>query len=112
MNDARKLIEATCPMCHGSLGEIRADGGASEFVCVVGHQYSAQALVEAHWHAQKRALWAAVLALEEAVNVANAAVRQFPEEAQTQLRAKAERRRVEQAAVIRKILTDLENPLS
>jgi two-component system, chemotaxis family, protein-glutamate methylesterase/glutaminase len=108
MRDAnKKLIEATCPDCRGSLGEIRHDGGTPEFVCMIGHRYSAQALLAAHYEAQKRALWAAVVALEESANVASTAAPQFPEEAGTRLRAQGERR-IQQAAGIRKVLEGLE----
>jgi two-component system chemotaxis response regulator CheB len=107
MSDAtKKLIEATCPDCRGSLGEIRRDGGTSEFVCMIGHHYSAQALLAKHYEAQKRALWAAVVALEESANVANTAAPQF-QEAGARLRAQGERR-IQQAAVIRKVLEALE----
>jgi two-component system, chemotaxis family, protein-glutamate methylesterase/glutaminase len=107
MNDAqRMLIEATCPDCRGSLAKIR-DAGVSNFVCIVGHHYSASALLARHYETQKRALWAAVLALEESANVANAAAPTFSAEVGTRLRAQAERR-IDQAAVIRKVLRALE----
>jgi hypothetical protein len=107
-NATKKLIEATCPYCGGSLGEIwNDDAGISEFVCMIGHQYAPRELLAAHYEAQKRALWAAVRALEELANVANAASTVFPEEEARQRRAKADRR-IEQAAAIRKIVQALE----
>jgi hypothetical protein len=77
---------------------------------MVGHHYSARALLSAHYEAQKRALWAAVLALEESASVANAAAPQFPEQARTRLRGQG-KRRTEQAGGIRKILQALDPPL-
>ena len=60
-----RIIQATCPECRGPLTEIR-DGELMEFQCLVGHRYSPEAVLHAHAEAEERALWAAVVALEEA----------------------------------------------
>ena len=79
MTEDKKLIEATCPECRGPLTEIRHDD-ISEYRCLVGHRYSARGVLQAHSEAQEKALWAAVVALEEAANLARAVSDQFPAE--------------------------------
>ena len=61
----KDTIEATCPECRGPLTRARIDH-FDEFECLVGHKYSAEMLLNAHSETQERALWAAVVALEEA----------------------------------------------
>ena len=58
-------IEATCPECRGPLSQIRSTG-LMQFECLVGHRYSALSVLESHCEAEEKALWSAVVALEEA----------------------------------------------
>jgi len=59
-------ISATCPDCGGAL-LFRPD--ALEFSCVIGHGYSCDEFLQAHFETQKRALIAALTALAEATQV-------------------------------------------
>jgi two-component system chemotaxis response regulator CheB len=106
MTEDKKLIEATCPECRGPLTEIRHDD-ICEYRCLVGHRYSARGVLQAHSEAQEKALWAAVVALEEAANLARAVSDQFPPEVAERLVAQGERR-LQQAAEVRKLLQGLE----
>ena len=69
MPDARP-INATCPDCRGPLSEV-VENGVREYRCLVEHRFSDLALLHAHSDTQERALWSAVVALEEAVVIAN-----------------------------------------
>jgi two-component system chemotaxis response regulator CheB len=106
MNEAKTLIEATCPDCRGPLSELR-DGAFAEYSCLVGHRYSPRALLAAHSEAQEKALWAAVVALEESANLAHRLAPRFKEETGNRLREQGNRR-VEKAAIIREIASGLE----
>ncbi len=70
--ETKELINATCPECRGPLTEVTHDGQLHEYECLVGHKYTAKALLDAHSETQERALWAAVVALEESTNVVDA----------------------------------------
>ena len=64
-----KLTRLTCPDCNGPIEEFQA-GAMPEFKCRVGHSYSPASMVAAHAEWLERALWAAVLALEEGAELA------------------------------------------
>ncbi len=102
----RQIIEATCPDCRGPLSETRNEE-LREYSCLVGHKYSARSLLEAHSDAQERALWAAVVALEESTNLVQVLQPGLPAQLATRLEGQAERKR-RQAAEIRNILERLE----
>lgn len=57
-------VEITCPDCRGSLKQYRF-GSITEYRCRVGHAHSPLSIVNTHRATQERALWAAVVALEE-----------------------------------------------
>jgi len=78
-----------------------------EYRCLVGHRYSTRTLLAAHSEAQEKALWSAVVALEEAANIANEVAPQFSEDAAARLRAQGDKR-LKQASEIRALLQDLE----
>ena len=59
----------TCPECRGPLTEER-QGRIIEFRCRVGHAYAPLALYEEHREAVERTLWATLVALEEAADIA------------------------------------------
>jgi two-component system, chemotaxis family, protein-glutamate methylesterase/glutaminase len=106
MEEAKTSIEATCPDCRGPLSEIR-HGTAVEYLCLVGHRYSARALLNAHSDAQEKALWAAVVALEEAATLANRLAPMFHADVGVRLRKQAASR-IEHASDIRKVIAALE----
>jgi two-component system, chemotaxis family, protein-glutamate methylesterase/glutaminase len=60
----------TCPDCRGPISESR-QGSITEFACRVGHRYSPVTFLAAHAETRERALWAAVVALEEGADVAH-----------------------------------------
>jgi hypothetical protein len=78
-----------------------------EYRCLVGHRYSTRNLLAAHSEAQEKALWSAVVALEEAANIARELAPRFSEEAAARLRLQGENR-LKQASEIRAILQQLE----
>jgi two-component system chemotaxis response regulator CheB len=102
----KENIDATCPDCRGPLSEIK-DDGRHEFRCRVGHVYSTRSLLHAHSETQEKALWSAVVALEEASTLVQAAAPNLPPEAAARLQGQAEVK-MQQAKEIRSILERLE----
>ncbi|HLK51089.1 MAG TPA: hypothetical protein VKT49_23265 [Bryobacteraceae bacterium] len=78
-----------------------------EYRCLVGHAYSPRSLLESHSETQERMLWAAVVALEETMNIAGLVASQFSPAVAQKLQEQAQVK-VRQAAEIRKILERLE----
>lgn len=101
----RRLINATCPECRGPLTEIQ-DGRIVEFECLVGHRYTPQALLHAHAETQERALWEAIVALEEAANMVAAAAPHLPQAVRSSLESEAQEKG-HQAETIREIVHEL-----
>ncbi len=105
--ESRELINATCPECRGPLTEVEHDGQLREYECLVGHRYSARALLHAHSDTQEKSLWAAVVALEEASNMVDAVAPEFTPDVVERLREQAARKH-DQAKEIRDLLQRLE----
>jgi two-component system chemotaxis response regulator CheB len=99
-------INATCPECRGPLTKLQ-DENVIEFRCLVGHLYSPAALLQEHSQVQETALWAAVVALEEATELVDQTASQFAPEKAAQLKKQAVLKR-EQAQHVRTILQELE----
>ncbi len=99
---SRRLIQATCPECRGPLTEIR-NGELVEFECLVGHRYSPRALLHAHAETQERALWSAVVALEEAQNLVHEVAPHLPAPVRDSVESEAAEK-AKQAGVIRDVL--------
>jgi two-component system, chemotaxis family, protein-glutamate methylesterase/glutaminase len=57
-------VDVTCPDCRGGLRQYQF-GQITEFRCRVGHAHSLLSMTETHRETQERALWAAIVALEE-----------------------------------------------
>ena len=104
--ETKQVIEATCPDCRGPLSEVK-NGDLKEYRCLVGHAYSARSMLQAHSETQERALWAAVVALEEAANLARTMAPRFSPAAAQKLEEQASTK-MRQAAEIRSILERLE----
>jgi two-component system, chemotaxis family, protein-glutamate methylesterase/glutaminase len=102
----KESIEATCPDCRGPLSVVRTDS-LIEFRCLVGHVYSAKALLAAHSDTQEKALWSAVVALKEAGVIVEALADQFPADHLDRLRAQV-RKKQTAATVLERILLELE----
>ena len=108
--ESTRLINATCPDCRGPLTEITqslSNTVLHEYRCLVGHTYSAKALLQAHSETQERALWFAVVALREATNLIQAVAPEFPPEIYERLMQQAETKR-KQADDVRAVLERLE----
>lgn len=104
--ETKRLIQATCPECRGPLNE-SDDNGLREYTCLVGHRYSARSLLEAHSETQEKALWAAVVALEEAAELVSAVAPEFSPAVVRRLEQQVEGK-LEAARDIRRILEGLE----
>lgn len=66
----------TCPECHGTLWEISKGNNAS-FRCRVGHAYGIENLEAAQEDHIENALWAALRALEENINLSQRMIPKF-----------------------------------
>ena len=102
----KEIIQATCPECRGPLTKVGHDH-IHEYECLVGHKYSARALLKAHSETEERALWAAVVALEEARVMTDAIAEEFTPEIAHRLALQSELKQ-RQALDVRKILERLE----
>jgi two-component system chemotaxis response regulator CheB len=100
-----EIIKATCPECRGPLEE-EHDAGLPEFRCLVGHKYSPESLLQAHYETEERMLWAAVVALEETPNLVERVAGTLKPELLEAAKREAERK-AEQAKAIRKIVEEL-----
>jgi two-component system chemotaxis response regulator CheB len=97
------LTDLTCPECRGTLWEDRK-GTLVEYRCRVGHVFTEQHMVTEHNGAQERALYAAIVALEEGAALA----RHFAErggEDRDRLLAEAEEKD-RNAAILRRVVTE------
>jgi hypothetical protein len=99
-----RLINATCPDCRGPLSEVIEDG-VREYRCLVEHRYSDAGLLQAHYETQERALWAAVLVLEEAAIIAREVAAHMPASAATLHTEAADKEK--QAAAVRLVVAQL-----
>lgn|SRR5260370_5660512 len=101
-----QLIEATCPDCRGPMS-VNDHDGLREYCCLVGHAYSAAGLLQAHSEAQEKAIWSAVVALEEATKLVEAVASDLPPAMVERLEQQAKLKR-QQALEIRGVLERLE----
>jgi two-component system chemotaxis response regulator CheB len=106
MESKQTYIEATCPECRGPLTETQT-GDLREYRCLVGHQYSARSLLKGHSETEERTLWAAVVVLEEAVELVEKTSSQFAPEVVAHLKQQA-RVKSSQAMELRAILKQLQ----
>jgi hypothetical protein len=77
------------------------------YQCLVGHLYSIRSVLQAHSEIQEKALWSAVVALEESLTLARLAGSDLAPHLAARIAAQAEVK-VKQAAEIRAILKQLE----
>jgi two-component system chemotaxis response regulator CheB len=97
----KRATALTCPECRGPLSEER-QGRIVEYACRVGHRYSPLAMKNEHHDTVERSLWASVVALEEAADIAE---RLAPELGQEGIEEASKQR--EQAALLKTILAKL-----
>lgn len=101
-----QLTDLTCPDCRGTIWEL-SRGNSKDYRCRVGHTYSAKSMLGGHFAAQEKALYAAIVALEEGASLANRLADQFDVEYADRLRTEA-RHRQSQAEAIRQVLKERE----
>ena len=65
----KRTTALTCPECRGPLSKERQER-IVEYACRVGHRYSPLAVKNEHYDTVERSLWAFVVALEEAADIA------------------------------------------
>lgn len=99
----KRVTPLTCPECRGPISEER-QGKIVEYACRVGHRYSPLAMKEEHYDTVERSLWASVVALEEAADIAEQLA---PELGQEGIVEAGKQR--EQAAALKTILAKLPN---
>lgn len=104
-----ELSEFTCPECGGTLVTFD-DYGIERFRCRVGHAFSEGSLMLGKQDAVEAALWAAVVALEEKVDLSRRIARRL-EKTGTHARVKRYRREIdsttEQADFLREMVEKL-----
>jgi two-component system chemotaxis response regulator CheB len=103
--ETRRLIEATCPECRGPLSEIE-DDGIIVYQCLVGHRYSPEGLLRAHYETEERTLWAAVVGLEEVHKLVDAVAPHLSAETAQNVRNDAQEK-LREANAVRRILDGL-----
>jgi len=96
----RSRIEVTCPECRGPLWEER-QGRIVEYRCRVGHTYSPLGMAHQHDDTVERSLWASVVALEEAADIAEKLEPELGADAAQSARTKRAR-----ASVLREMLSE------
>ena len=99
----------TCPECRGPLWE-EEHGKVKDFKCRVGHTYSFESLIAEHANTTERALWMAVLAVEEEAILARQAARRTPDEFYRRSLERNAELRDQRAAIIREMLTEPDLP--
>ena len=99
-----QLTDLTCPDCRGTIWEV-SRGSSKDYRCRVGHTYSAKSMLAGHFAAQEKALYAAIVALEEGSSLANRLADQFDQEYGDRLRTEA-RERHSQAEAVRQVLKE------
>ena len=105
--ETTRLIEASCPDCRGPLSQIQSNGGPLEYRCLVGHRYSMMSVLEGHSDAEETALWAAVVALEEAIRLVESMADSLDSQIAARLKRQAEEHR-QLGARVREIIKRLE----
>ncbi len=102
-------VAFVCPECHGPLWEFR-NGKLTRFQCLVGHRYTLSSVLEAHAEELEAALWIALRALEERVNLQRRLTDQSRAAGQDQARKMFEtkaKENLKHARLLRQILEKL-----
>ena len=96
------LTDLTCPDCRGTIWEV-PKGHFKEYRCRVGHTYSPKSMLSEHFAAQEKAMYAAIVALEEGAALASRLAEQMEPELAECLRKESHERDA-QAAQLKEIL--------
>lgn len=99
-----QLTDLTCPDCRGTIWEVTR-GNGKEYRCRVGHTYSPRNMLAEHFAAQEKALYAAIVALEEGASLATRLAPEFDDTREERLREEA-RQRDAQAEVLKRFLAE------
>ncbi|HEY7209310.1 MAG TPA: chemotaxis protein CheB [Bryobacteraceae bacterium] len=99
-----RLTDLTCPDCRGTIWEV-ARGKWKEYRCRVGHTFSAKTMLAEHFAAQEKALYGAIVALEEGASLAVRLADEFEPALRDRLRGEAKEREA-QAEVLKRILAE------
>ena len=99
-----RITDLTCPDCRGTIWEV-SRGKGKEYRCRVGHTFSPKAMLSEHFATQEKALYAAIVALEEGASLANQLAGAFEPPLSERLRAEARERQL-QAETITGILKE------
>lgn len=97
-------VAVTCPDCRGPLKQYRF-GPITEFRCLVGHAHSALSLADTHQEAQERALWAALVALEEGAIL----LKQLADSTDSQAYRKEAEEKSRHAEVLKALITNIKS---
>lgn len=97
----------TCPECRGPMFEHRK--APEEFVCRVGHIFPLRTLLEESTSTQERALYQAMVSLDEGADLAEYTARRAGEAERKQLLAEASQLR-QQAQEIRRLIEERRTP--
>lgn len=92
----------TCPDCRGPLKQYRF-GPIKEFRCLVGHAHSGLSLANTHREALERALWAALVALEEGAILS----KQLADSTDSQAYQKEAEEKSKHAAALKAFITNI-----
>jgi two-component system chemotaxis response regulator CheB len=96
----------TCPECHGALWEAK-EGELSMYRCRVGHSFTMESLLSTRSTVVEAALWTALTALEERIDLANRLTRRMHDRGNPMMVARYEANAREaraSAAVLRELL--------
>lgn len=99
-----KVVDLTCPECRGTIWEV-PNGPVLQFRCRVGHSYSPRSMLAEHTAAQEKALWAAIVALEEGAVLATKLAKHLEPHLREQLLQES-RQKQHQAATIRRLIQE------
>jgi two-component system chemotaxis response regulator CheB len=94
----KRPTNLTCPECRGPLSEER-QGKIVEYTCRVGHRYTPLAMADEHRDTVERSLWASLVALEEASDIAEKLAPELDAESLDEARINRD-----QAAVLKNML--------
>ena len=97
-----QITDLTCPDCKGTIWEVTR-GNGKEYRCRVGHTFSPKSMLSEHFATQEKALYSAVVALEEGASLAARLADQFEPPVSERLRDEAKERGI-QAEALRTIL--------
>lgn len=100
----QELTDLTCPDCRGTIWQVNR-GNGKEFRCRVGHTFSPRSMLSEHFATQEKALYSAIVALEEGASLAERLASDFEAELGERLREEARERHF-QAGALRRVLKE------